>query len=85
MATTERRYPDSIETSDGKMVRVTTLNPNHILTIGKNRTKIKVSDIPITVGLTTCGKIIRGIAFTQGNVIFCEDHQKDEFIEEIVS
>lgn len=79
------RYPDSLETSDGKIVRVASLRPEQVLTIGKSRMKIKVSDIPMTVGLLTCGKTVRGIAFAQGNVVFCEEHHANEFIEEIVS
>jgi len=82
---THRIYPDSLTTSDGKVVRLSLLNPNYTVRIGPKRTPVKVKDIPLTAGLLTCGHIVRGIAFSQGNVIFCEEHGEEEIVEKIVS
>jgi hypothetical protein len=84
-AQTQQRFPDTLETSDGTLVRLSLLKPEKTIYIGKRRIPIKVKDIPQTSALLTCGVIVRGIAFTQGNVVFCEKHQEDEIVEEIVS
>ena len=81
----DRRYPDSIETSDGRMVRVSNLRPNQTIKIGKGRVAIKVKDIPMTAALLSCGDIVRGIAFTKGDVVFCEKHHDDVFVEDLLS
>jgi len=81
----QRRYPDSIETSDGKTVRLSTLRPNQTIRIGRSRTAVKVKDIPITAALLKCGHIVRGIAFAQGDVVFCEEDHEDMFVEEVLS
>lgn len=85
MNTTPRKYPDTLETSDGKFVRLSQLAPEKTLYIGKKRVAVKVKDIPLTAALLTCGHIVRGIAFSQGNVIFCEEHSDEEIVEEILS
>lgn len=77
----EHRYADSIETSDGKWVRISTMNPNATIKIGPRRVRVRVGDIPMNVATLTCGEILRGIAFTEGNVVFCEKHQVDEIVE----
>jgi len=82
--TKARRYPDSIETSDGKLVRISDLQPNQTIRIGKHRIAVKVKDIPITVALLSCGDVVRGIAFKEGNVVFCETHHENKFVEELL-
>ncbi len=81
----ERRYPDSIETSDGYYVRLSSLRPDQIIRITKKRIPVKASEIPMTAVVTTCGLVVRGIAFQKGDVIFCETHGADEFVENILS
>lgn len=81
----QQKFPDTLETSDGTLVRLSLLSPNKTLYIGKRRIAVKVKDIPQTSALLTCGAIVRGIAFTEGNVVFCEEHRVDEIVEEIVS
>lgn len=81
----ERRYPDSIETSDGYFVRLSSLRPDQTIRITKKRIPVKASDIPMTAVLTTCGLVVRGIAFEEGDVIFCEQHGVDERVEEVLS
>lgn len=85
MTTTTHRFPDSLETSDGKIVRLSQLNPEKVLHIGKNRVPVKVKNIPLTAALLSCGHIVRGIAFEKNNVVFCEEHSEEEIVEEIVS
>lgn len=80
----ERRYPDSIETSEGHWVRVSSLPAEKVIRIGKKRIPIKVGDIPMTAVALTCGTIVRGIAFNVGDVVFCEVHQQNEFVATIL-
>lgn len=79
----ERRYADSIETSDGKWVRITSMNPNHIIKIGPRRTKVRVGDIPLNAAVLSCGEIVRGVAFSKGDILFCEKHAVEEVIEQV--
>jgi hypothetical protein len=84
---THQRYADSIETSEGKIVRLSLLPPEQVIHIGKGRTKtsIKVKDIPLTEALLSCGDIVLGIAFKPGNVVFCDKHADEMIVEELVS
>lgn len=84
MAEVKRRYADTLVTSNGKEVRVATLNPNTVLQVGPRRTRVKVKDIKITTGRLSCGHIVRGIAFDKGNVVFCEDHHDDAHVVEML-
>lgn len=77
----EHRYADSVETSDGKWVRITMMNPDARIKIGPQRRLVRVGDIPLNAATLTCGEIIRGIAFSVGNVVFCEKHHVEEFVE----
>ena len=85
MVQIQRKYPDSIETSEGKIVRLSELNPEKIIHIGHTRTPIKVKDVPLTAVLLSCGDMVRGIAFSPGDLIFCEKHHDEIIVEEILS
>lgn len=82
--TKTRRYPDSIETSEGNLVRISDLRPDQTIRIGKHRIAVKVRDIPITVALLSCGDVVRGIAFNEGNVVFCETCHENKFVEQLL-
>jgi hypothetical protein len=82
--TQTRRYPDTIETSEGKLVRLSDLRPDQTIRIGKHHTAIKVKNIPITVALLSCGDVVRGIAFNEGNVVFCETCHENKFVAELL-
>lgn len=72
----QTRYPDSILTDSGRMVRISSLNPDTKLKI-HGRT-IRSGDIPMTVATLACGDVVRGIALLVGDHVFCDRHQDDE-------
>lgn len=76
----ERRFSDSIETSDGKWVRISNLHPDKIIKIGSQRISVRVGDIPMNAVALSCGDMIRGIALSVGDIIFCENHQTEESV-----
>jgi hypothetical protein len=78
-----RRFHDSVTLDNGKTVRISALPEEAEIKI-MGRT-IKVSDIPLVAASLKCGCYIRGIALKQRDVIFCETHQKDSFVAEIIS
>lgn len=78
-----QKFPDSVTLDNGKTVRVSQLPSDAEVTI-MGRT-IKASDIPLVAATLKCGCYLRGIALTVKDVIFCETHQKDSFVAEIIS
>lgn len=75
------RYPDSILTDSGRMVRVSNLNPDTKIKV--HGRMIRVGSIPITVGRLTCGDVVRGIALFKGAHVFCDKHGDDERVVEV--
>jgi len=64
--------PDTIHLDNGRTIKVATANPDLRVRIhGRN---IRVGDIPLTAAKLGCGHIIRGIAFQQNDLIFCNEH-----------
>lgn len=86
MAENNIKYADSLEVDAGhnetQTVRITKMRPNDTVRVHGRR--IKVGDIPITVAILKCGHVVRGIAFEVDNVVFCEQHQEDDFVAEIL-
>lgn len=77
-----KNYPDAITLDSGKVVRITTMNPDAYVRIqGRS---IRVGDIPMSVGRLNCGCIMRGIAIGLNNVFFCESHKDNSYVVEIV-
>ena len=80
------KYADSLEVDAGKgltqTVRITKMRPNDTVRVHGRRIKIK--DIPLNAATLNCGHIVHGIAFTVGDVVFCEEHEKDDFVAEIL-
>lgn len=74
------RYPDSILTDSGRMVRISSLNPDTKLKI--HGRMIRAGDIPMTVATLGCGDVVRGIAMQKGDHVFCDRHQDDERVVE---
>lgn len=80
--TTEIRDPYSIKTDNGEVVDTYTANPNRTIQIHGHRIKIK--DIPITAARLDCGHTVRGIAFSQGNLVYCEKHGDKTLVPSVV-
>jgi hypothetical protein len=65
--------PYSIKTDNGDIVNTQTASPN--LTIKIHGHRIKVRDIPITAATLDCEHTVRGIAFAEGNLVYCDKHE----------
>lgn len=75
-------YPDSIKIDGGRLVRLTSLNPNTQLSIGGR--KIRAGDIPYVSVLLECGVGgVRGIALSVGDLVFCEVHSEETHVAAI--
>ena len=74
----EIRDPYSIKTDDGEMVNAKTAAPNRVIRIHGH--KIRIKDIPITAARLACGHSIRGIAFSQGNLVYCDKHEENTLL-----
>ncbi len=76
------KYPDELTVNGGRVVRLSKISDDTILKIGKH--KIRAGDIPTVAARLSCGDTIRGIAFQQGNVVFCEKHHDNVFVAEVI-
>jgi hypothetical protein len=81
----EIKYADSIRTDNGRMVRLSQIRPDTVLRIGGHELKAELIAAKMVGALLACGDTVRGIAISQGDVIFCEKHGEDEFVADIVS
>jgi hypothetical protein len=77
-ALNEIRDPYSIKTDDGEMVNAQTASPSRIIRIHGH--KIRIKDIPITAARLTCGHNVRGIAFSVGNLVYCDKHEENALL-----
>lgn len=73
----EQRHSDSVTTRNRGVVRLTEINPEARLHIG-NRW-VRAGDIPLTTSTLDCGHIVRGVAISTGDVIFCDKCQTEKF------
>lgn len=79
----ENRFPDSITVDSGKTVRVSTMNPNVVLKI--HGRSVKVADIPLVAARLKCSCVIRGIAITKRDIVFCENHHEESYVTEVLA
>lgn len=76
--TRERKYPDSILTDGGRMVRLASLGPNDSIRVGGR--KVFGRDIPLTVYTLNCGHTGKGVAVAVRDVVFCDTCSTDGFV-----
>lgn len=77
------KNPYLIRTDDGKSVDISKSNPDRVLTIRGH--KFKVKDIPIGVARLSCGHTVRGIVFTENDVVYCDQHDSGLTTSTVVS
>lgn len=77
------RNPYVIIADNGDEVNVQTSSPNRKLTIHGH--EIRVSQIPITVARLSCGHSVRGIAFSEGMLVHCDQHGENTLLPTTVS
>lgn len=76
-----KEYSDTIHLDNGKTIRLTTANPDKIITIGGR--KIRVGDIPFVTARLSCTHVVRGIAFSVNDIVFCDKCADDRTVTEI--
>ena len=82
----EIRYPDSLRTASGRLVRTSRMNPDTQITLpGAGHHQIRVRDIPMNAATLKCGRSIRGIMLRKGDLVFCEVHEKLERVAEVIA
>lgn len=77
-AVVERKYPDSIMTDSGRMVRLTSLGPDDSIRV--HGRKVYGRDIPLTVYTLDCGHSGKGVAVAVRDVVFCDECSKTSFV-----
>lgn len=78
MTTSNIRNPYELKTDNGVIDISKQRNLNKTIKINGHR--IRISEIPITGATLSCGHTVRGIAFSLGDLVYCDKHD-DKFTE----